>query len=206
VTRVLAEHELEVVGIDLTPAMLDVARARVPQAAFEVGDLTALRLDDASFDLALCQQGLQFVPDQPTAVAEMARILRPNGRALVSCWQDVERSPLFSGFRDGLREVGWTDLESVFAMPFSLGADRLRELLREARFADVDVQDVELTLPIPDPRDVAEQYASVPPFSLRWEGADEGDRQRYLDAATALVTPGELVPFRTWIGSGRITR
>jgi SAM-dependent methyltransferase len=206
VTRVLAEHDLRVVGIDLTPAMVDVARALVPTATLQVGDLTALPLDSDSFDVALCQQGLQFVPDQPAAAAEMRRVLRPGGRALVSCWSEVDRNPLFAGFRDGLQALGWSDLEPVFATPFSLGADRLGELLADAGFVDVEVAEVELALPIPDPRDVAEQYAAVPPFSLRWNVATETERNRYLDAATAHVAGGEPVPFRTSIATGAVSR
>jgi ubiquinone/menaquinone biosynthesis C-methylase UbiE len=45
-----------------------------------------LPFDDDSFDVVLCQQGLQFFPEQAAATAEMRRVLRPGGVAGVSVW------------------------------------------------------------------------------------------------------------------------
>ena len=55
--------------------------------------------DEGAFDVVLCQQGLQFMPDRSAAVAEMARVLAPGGRLAVSVW----RSP--SPFGIALREI-----------------------------------------------------------------------------------------------------
>jgi SAM-dependent methyltransferase len=80
----LAAHGHEVVGVDASPDMLAKARAKLPQARFEVGDLAALPLPDASVDAALCALALVHLPDLRPALAELARVVRPGGRVVVS--------------------------------------------------------------------------------------------------------------------------
>jgi SAM-dependent methyltransferase len=62
----------QVVGLDLNPGMLTVARALPPSQgamiAWREGNASAIPLADAAFDLVLCQQGLQFFPDRPAAL------------------------------------------------------------------------------------------------------------------------------------------
>jgi SAM-dependent methyltransferase len=80
----LASRGHRVVGIDGTPEMLEKARARMPGADFRDGDLTRLPLADASFDLAVCSLALTHLPDVAPAVRELARIVRPGGRVVLS--------------------------------------------------------------------------------------------------------------------------
>ena len=69
----------EVVGIDLTEAMLEVARTRVPEVRFVVGDACALPFADESFDAATMAFGLRNIDDRQSALDELARVLRPGG-------------------------------------------------------------------------------------------------------------------------------
>jgi ubiquinone/menaquinone biosynthesis C-methylase UbiE len=48
---------------------------------------------EASHDVVLCQLGLQFVPDRPTALAQMRRVPRPGGRLGVSVYGPIEHNP-----------------------------------------------------------------------------------------------------------------
>jgi SAM-dependent methyltransferase len=82
--RRLAELGHEVVGVDVSPEMLERARAAVPQATFHEGDLRALDEPDASFDLVVCGLALAHLPDLGAGVAELARLLKPGGRLVVS--------------------------------------------------------------------------------------------------------------------------
>ena len=72
------------IGVDRSPAMLTAAREKVPQAEFRTGDLTALPLDDASVDVAVCSLALTHLPDLAPAVAELARVVTPGGRVVLS--------------------------------------------------------------------------------------------------------------------------
>ena len=186
VTRLVASRcgPERVIGIDITEAMLDVARSLVPDVTFKQGAFDALPVADASADVVLCQQGLQFAPDRPAAVAEMARVLRPGGRIAVACWVDVQRIPVFNAFREGLITLGWDDLVKTFAAPFSLSGPELESLFTGPSFDDLEVKEVELNLPVGDPREMARIYATVPPFATRFLAASEAEQQRYLDAAS----------------------
>jgi ubiquinone/menaquinone biosynthesis C-methylase UbiE len=74
-------------GVDLSPAMLRIARARAAELGREIdlreGDAEALRFPDASFDTVVCTLGLCGVPDHRAAIAEMHRVLRPGGTLLL---------------------------------------------------------------------------------------------------------------------------
>lgn len=80
----LAARGHTVVGVDRSPEMLDLARAKLPGARFDLGDVTDLPLDDASVDTVVCALALVHVPDLAPAVAELARVVRPGGRIVVS--------------------------------------------------------------------------------------------------------------------------
>lgn len=75
-----------VTGLDLSPDMIALARERLaefPQARCVEGDAEALDLPDAGFDAAVSTQVYEYVADMPRALAELCRVLRPGGRALI---------------------------------------------------------------------------------------------------------------------------
>jgi SAM-dependent methyltransferase len=82
--RWLAARGHEVVGVDCTPAMLARARASLPEVTFAEGDLRALPLADAAFDIVVSALALAHLDDLTPAVAELARVLTPGGVAVVS--------------------------------------------------------------------------------------------------------------------------
>ena len=104
VTEALAATGAEVTGLDFSAAMLEAARARVPQADLVEGDAQAMPFEDASFDAVTCNVGLGHVPDQPKAVREIARVLRPGGVAVLSSWSAPEQSPTFQVVFGALKE------------------------------------------------------------------------------------------------------
>jgi ubiquinone/menaquinone biosynthesis C-methylase UbiE len=75
-------------GIDLSPGMVAEARRKADAeglpAVFEVGDAEHLALDEASFDLVICNSAYHWFPDRPRAVREMSRVVRPGGQVLVT--------------------------------------------------------------------------------------------------------------------------
>ena len=81
------DAELNVTGIDLSPAMLDIARQRAAELRRDVdlreGDAHHLPVADASFDTVACTFSLCNIPDPRQAVTEMRRVLRPGGRLVL---------------------------------------------------------------------------------------------------------------------------
>jgi SAM-dependent methyltransferase len=75
-------HEVE--GFDLTPEMLATARVNVPGASFREADLRSIPSRNGAYDLVVCGLALAHLPELGDAVAELSRVLAPQGRLIVS--------------------------------------------------------------------------------------------------------------------------
>lgn len=82
--RHLAALGHHVLGVDLTPAMLDHARENVPEARFAQGDLRALPAPDAEFSVVVCGLALSHLAALEEPVRELARVLAPGGELVIS--------------------------------------------------------------------------------------------------------------------------
>jgi ubiquinone/menaquinone biosynthesis C-methylase UbiE len=83
-TRCLQSRGHQVSAVDASAMMLEKARAAVPDADFRIGQLEALPYDTASFDLVMCGLALTHLPRISPAIAEIARVLKPGGIAILS--------------------------------------------------------------------------------------------------------------------------
>ena len=136
-----------VVGVDLSAPMLTVARAAAAAEHLAVewreGSAVELPMADASFDVAFCQQGLQFFPDRPTALREMYnRVLATGGRLVLSVWSKIERSPGFAVLAEALaRHISREAGALMTAGPFALSSpEDLRALLVGASFEHITIR------------------------------------------------------------------
>jgi SAM-dependent methyltransferase len=87
VARALAPHAMSVHGVDLTPAMIELARreaAGLPNVTFEVGDATALREPDGAYDGAIARFTIHHVPVPQRLVDELARVVKPGGSVVLA--------------------------------------------------------------------------------------------------------------------------
>lgn len=84
VTALLCELGHRVTGVDPSEEMLTVARAKGLDATFIAGDFATLPLPDDSVDLVTCTLALTHVEDLRRPIAEMARIVRPTGKIVLS--------------------------------------------------------------------------------------------------------------------------
>jgi SAM-dependent methyltransferase len=80
----LADHGLQVTGIDLDPAMVDRARSRLgARAEVAVADVAALPYPAGAFDLVVSTMSMHHWADPRGGLAEIARVLAPGGRTLI---------------------------------------------------------------------------------------------------------------------------
>jgi ubiquinone/menaquinone biosynthesis C-methylase UbiE len=131
-----------VTGIDVNPSMLQVAREVAngiePAIRFEEASLDALPFEDAAFDMVLCQQALQFVPDRAAALAELARVARPGGRLGVSTCRSLEHQPGYRILTDVMRRHVGVDAAEMIGSPYTLGDhEEVRGLVAAAGFGEV---------------------------------------------------------------------
>jgi SAM-dependent methyltransferase len=140
-----------VTGCDLSPAMLDLARAKVPvDASAPISYLECpadlLDVPDDAVDVVTCQQGLQFFPDRAAALSEMRRVLRPGGRLGASVWCDIEDCPPWAALATALGQVVGDETRDAFkAGPWGFDDPAtLVRLISESGFTEVKVHRCEL--------------------------------------------------------------
>jgi ubiquinone/menaquinone biosynthesis C-methylase UbiE len=133
---------------DISDKMVEFARStaierRIHNVSFERMDAEELKVDDETFDVALCSLGLMYLPDPAKALNEMFRVLKPGGRAVVAVWGKSEH-------------CGWAELfdivdrrvhSEVCPMFFQLGNDNALEALMEiAGFNNINVEQIKTSL------------------------------------------------------------
>lgn len=141
-----------VTGLDFNAGMLAVARSQppVPGAAISwvEGSATAMDIPDGSFDVILCQQGLQFFPDRFAALREMHRVLVPGGRMLLSVWKSA--GPYNIAVGEALeRQAGAETANKYRSSRIVPDAAELLRLLAEARFREIRIQPSVMTIRLP---------------------------------------------------------
>src|SRR5215813_1109174 len=181
-----------VVGLDLNPGMLAVARtAPFPHGAqieWREGNVSALPLPDWTFDLVLCQQGLQFFPDRPGALREMHRVLGPRGRMALSVWRPMQHSPGFAALATALGRTISPEAAAIMQGPFSLGgADDLRTLITGAGFRDLALRSASKALRFPSPEEFVRRYVAATPLSAMVTKASDDARAALLSEVSAAL-------------------
>ena len=95
----LRSRGAEVVGMDFSERMLELAREKAPDIRFEGGNALELSYADGEFDAATVGFGARNFSDLRRGLAEMTRVVRPGGRVVVLEITTPERPPLSWFFR-----------------------------------------------------------------------------------------------------------
>lgn len=143
VGRALLPRVGRLISTDLSPAMIDVARRRIPEAEHRVIDMHAIELPDASVDGVVCRWGYMLVEDPGLAVRETRRVLRPGGRLACAVWGEPERNPWVTAFGRSLVARGLMQRPAPGEPHmFALGDDGQLEALLRTSFDHVQVETV----------------------------------------------------------------
>lgn len=161
----LVEAGAQVTGLDFSPAMLEMARAAVPEAQFVEGDAMALGFDDASFEAVTIGFGMPHVPDPPKVVAEARRVLRSGGRLAFSVWCGPEVDTALGYVFGAIAQHGSPDI----ALPPGPGAN--------------DYADAALAYPVLEAAGFADCRQSI--VASQWQVNDPGAPYDFLREGTA---------------------
>ena len=134
-------------GIDASPGFVEHAKARVAggRGSFEVGDAQSLPIDAATFDAAVAGLALNFVPQPPRAVAEMARVVRPGGVVAAYVWDYAGKMELMRYFWDVAVALDPPVREIDEGRRFPIcQPEPLVQLFAKAGLQDVDVRAVDV--------------------------------------------------------------
>jgi 2-polyprenyl-3-methyl-5-hydroxy-6-metoxy-1,4-benzoquinol methylase len=189
--QIAAGSGARVSGLDASESMLNIARQRVPQGDFRVGEMEALPYDDRTFDVATAFNSLQFAAQPVNALREARRTVRPKGKVVVGVFgrqDETESAAVFAAVGALLPR------SPSSAEPVSLSAEGAMEaLIAEAGLTLEHVGEVDSLWDYPDEQTAMRGFlSSGNTYRVIQEVGETRVRQAIARA---------LVPFRT--SSGR---
>jgi ubiquinone/menaquinone biosynthesis C-methylase UbiE len=200
VARLAARTRATVTGLDLNKGMLAVARDVASEGSpieWIEGSALDLPFPADRFDVVLCQLGLQFFPDQGRALREMRRVLRSIGRAALSVYSPIERTPGAYAFVLALDDVLGADASRIKRgeHSFTDGA-QLETLLKDTGFSAVDVRTVVQEIAFPSVLDYVRFQLLATPMTVLLKNRGESERQEIISLVAsktmALAAPAML--------------
>ena len=178
----------ELLSTDAAPEMVAAARRRARELGlngvrFGVEDAADLSFPDDSTDGILCRFGLMLVPDMERAAGELARVLRPGGRAVLAVWSSSRLNPWLTATGRAALELGFSEPPDHDAPgPFRLSdPERLRSVVVRGGLAVERVEDVPVTW---DARSLDEWWETT------------RDTSRMLTTLLEQLSPDQIVTLR----------
>ena len=172
-----------VLGVDISGPMLARARERaaaggLAQVTFELADAQAHAFAPGTFDALFSRFGVMFFEAPMVAFTNLARALRPDGRAVFACWQPLAANPWAA--------VPMTAVASVVALPAPPAPDapgpfafadseRVGHILSTAGFADIAFRSEQVTMALGSVADAAAFLTDMGPASRALREAGGGD-------------------------------
>ena len=177
----------QVAALDLNPGMLAVARALPAVTGAKItwweDSALALPFPEATFDVVLCQLGLQFFPDRPTALQEMRRVLKDGGRVGLSVYGPIEHNPATFALAHALdRHIGPEASLAKRAEHALADTDELRELIAGAEFHDVVISTVTKWIRLPSPAAYVRVQLAATPLATLLSNYDAANRSWLVEA------------------------
>ncbi len=212
-TEAIAERfaPARVAGVDASPQQIEFARAHRarPNVSFETGDAMALPFADASFDVAVCGLGLNFVPQPDRALQEMRRASVPNAVIAIYVWDYAEGARFVREFWDAAAVVDPEASAYDQAQRFPVcNPETLRKLFEGAGLEHVEVRGLDITTRFASFDDywqplLTEQGSAPNYFATRDERTQNMIRERLRNSLTTDCEGAIELPARAWAVRGR---
>ena len=144
------DRKRRLVATDLSPPMLDYARAKLRDAAgieWMKADALDLPFPDGAFAALACSLGVMFPEDKKRLFGEFRRVLRPGGLLLFNVWDRIEENTCVRVYSEVVEGMFPGDPEMQFALPYSMSdTTLLRELVMAAGFRTLKIEKVPFTV------------------------------------------------------------
>ena len=162
--------DVRITGVDINDVVLkkaiEISGENGSAIKWQRGAADSLPFADAEFDVAVCQQGLQYFPDRPRALTEVHRVLAPKGRGIFSVWRPLAYSPFYHALHRALGQYVNNEAASTLFSAYTLGdAEELRQLFVSAGFNTVEISIVIKQMHYPDLSDFLFGGVSASPFA-----------------------------------------
>ena len=171
-----------VVGVDLNPGMIGVARSLPAPIGAPIEWLERnaldLRLADASVDVVLCQQGLQFFPDKALALREMRRVLKHGGRLALSVWNSLGLYNSAVGEALARCISNETAVQFLSSRRQAPAREELARLATKAGFSGVEVRVSRINVHLPHLDQFTLGHLGATPFAAVIAAADLATRKQ----------------------------
>lgn len=195
VTRAIARAlpaDSEILATDLNQAMLDRANESTTarNVAYRQADAQSLTFEEGSFDAVVCQFGVMFFPDRPTAFAAARRVLRPGGIFLFNVWDRIETNDFAHVTIEALARLYPANPPRFLARTPHGHHDTavIVKQLGSAGFIDVEVETLAKRSRAPSAQEPAIGYCQGTPLRGEIEVQGDGELQRATDAAAAALS------------------
>jgi SAM-dependent methyltransferase len=199
-----------VTGVDFSEGFVEHARSAVPGATFVVGDAQSLPFEADSFDVVVSGLVLNFVPDQPRAVAEMTRVAKPGGTVAVYVWDYAGRMELIRYFWATASELDPAARELDEAQRFSAfeRPEGLERLLGEAGQVGIESRAIEIATVFRDFDDYWEPFLGgqgpAPSYAASLGEAEQSRLREALRQRLPAADDGSIsLVARAWAARGR---
>lgn len=183
-------------GIDLSSRMLDYARRRavdeeVTNVTFEQADAQIHPFEPSAFDVAISRTAAMFFGDHAAAFANIGRALRPGGQLVLVTWQPLAGNEWIREVSGALAAGRDLPASPPDAGPFALSdPDRVRALLTNAGFADVELEGATTGMWFGSTADDAHQFV-LGLMGWMLDGLDDTGRARAINALHASMAAHE---------------
>jgi SAM-dependent methyltransferase len=198
-------------GVDPSPGFLQYATSRVGsgRARFDVGDARSLPVGTAAVDAAVSGLVLNFVPEPPRAVAEMARVVRPGGVVAAYVWDYAGKMELMRYFWDAAvaLDPAAADLDEGRRFPVCQ-PPALTGLFAQAGLRDVDVRAIDVATRFRDFDDYWSPFLGgqgpAPGYAMSLDDARRGGLRDRIRSRLP-IDPDGAIPLiaRAWAVRGR---
>ncbi len=201
-----------VTGVDVNGSMLSIARAKNADGdgvRWLQCDVAELPFASESFDVAVCQQGLQFFPRPTNALEEVRRVLVPGGRLGVSVWGALEDNIYFAALEEAVaRFVGSEAAEGLRNPHAQADPQGVLAVLQDGGFVEIEVKACSIEVQLPHPEDFVLDHLSAMPVASAINALSPHTRAQLFDTICERLEPyrgdaGVRVPSLVNIGSGR---